>query len=69
MTEDELRKLTSDLEVLADWKDDLDYRLRRAELIFQTSVGLLDEHRDILLREGRAWKRAANAIVKRVRDE
>ena len=60
-------KLCDDLETLAAWKEDLNYRLRRAELIFQTSVGIRDETRDELVREGQAWVRAANAIAKRVR--
>ena len=57
------------LEVLADWKEDLAARITRAEICFQTSVGLSDRRRDALLREGRAWQRAANAIVKSVTNE
>ena len=62
---DNLQQLTSDLETLADWKEDLAAPIRRAEICFQSSVGLSDERRADLLHEGSAWHRAANAIVKR----
>jgi hypothetical protein len=64
---DDLRQLTSDLETLAYWKEDLAARICRVELCFQSSVGILEEQRDRLLREGDAWKRACNSIMKRLR--
>jgi hypothetical protein len=60
----DLDRLVAELETLADWKEDLAARIARAELCFQTSVGLSDERREDLLHEGRAWHRAANAITK-----
>ena len=60
-------KLVDDLETLADWRDDLGARIKRAEICQQSSVGLSDERLEDLLHEGSAWKRAANSIVKRVR--
>jgi hypothetical protein len=61
-----LDRLLDDLETLASWREDLDARIRRAEICFQSSVGLSDERRDELLHEGNAWKRAANGVVKRL---
>jgi hypothetical protein len=62
--------LLDDLETLAAWKEDLNYRIRRAEMIFQSSgAGISDETRDQLLREGKAWQIAANSLAKRVRKE
>ena len=63
----DLHKLVSELETLADWKEDLAARIRRADLCFQSSVGLSDERREELLHEGLVWTRAANAITKRLR--
>jgi len=62
-----LDKLADDLETIAVWKEDLAARIRRADLCFQSSVGLSDERREELLHEGRVWTRAANAITKRLR--
>jgi hypothetical protein len=59
-------KLCDDLETLAAWKEDLAARVARAELCFQSSVGLSDERRGDLLHEGRSWHRAANALSKRI---
>jgi len=61
-----LGQLTDDLETLAEWKEDLEARSRRAEICFKSSVGLSDERRAELLHEGNAWKRAADALVKRL---
>jgi hypothetical protein len=46
---DSLNQLTDDLETLPAWREDLDARSRRAEICFQSSVGLSDERRDALL--------------------
>jgi hypothetical protein len=62
-------RLLSDLETLADWKEDLAARIRQAELCQKSSVGLSDERLDNLLHEGSAWKRAANGVVKRILDK
>ena len=59
-------QLADDLETVAAWKEDLAARIRRAELCFQSSVGLSDGRREALLHEGKAWHRAANAITKRI---
>jgi hypothetical protein len=66
---DDLDQLTSDLETVADWRDSLAARVRRAELCFYSSVGLLEEARDKLVREGEAFMRACNSIMKRLRRE
>ena len=63
-----LGELTDDLEILAAWKEDLDARPRRAEICFQSSVGLSDERGAELLNEGRTWKRACNATTDVVED-
>jgi hypothetical protein len=62
-------KLVDDLETLADWRDDLNARIKRAQICQTTSVGLSDERLDALLHEGSAWRRAAHSIVKRVTNE
>jgi hypothetical protein len=63
-------RLCDDLETLAAWKEDLNYRVRRAELIFQSSgAGISEETREELLREGRAWQIASNSLAKRVLKE
>ena len=59
-------RLLDDLETVAAWREDLDARIKRAQLCLESSVGLSDERQDALLHEGGAWKRAANAIVKRI---
>ena len=56
-------KLCDDLETLASWKEDLGARIARADLCFQSSAGLSDERREALLHDGKAWHRAANAIM------
>lgn len=53
---DDVRQLTGNLEALAEWRDDLASRLRRAELCFQT-IGLSEERREELERESEAFKR------------
>jgi len=69
MKKDDLRQLTSDLEVLASWREDLSARINRVELLFQSSIGIFEEQRDRLIREGEAWKGACNSIVKRLRHD
>ena len=66
MSESTLDRLLDDLETVASWREDLDARIRRAQLCLESSVGLSDERQDALLHEGSAWKRAANSIVKRI---
>jgi hypothetical protein len=50
MRKDDLQQLASDLETIADWKEDLVRRTRAAELCQASSVGLADERRSALLR-------------------
>ena len=59
-------RLLDDLETLAAWREDLDSRIRRADICLNSSVGLSYERQDDLLHEGRAWNRAANHVVKRL---
>ena len=59
-------RFLDDLECLAVWREDLDARIRRADICLNSSVGLSAERQDELLHEGSAWKRAANHVVKRL---
>jgi hypothetical protein len=69
MTKSTVHRLLDDLETLAAWKEDLQARIRQAELCQKSSVGLSDERLDNLLHEGSAWRRAANGVVKRICDK
>jgi hypothetical protein len=64
-----VERLLSDLETLADWKEDWEARSRRAHICNMSSVGLSDETREKLLHEGRALLRAVNGVVKRLSDK
>ena len=61
-----INRLLDDLECLAAWREDLESRIRRADICMNSSVGLSYERQDDLLHEGSAWKRAANHVVKRL---
>jgi hypothetical protein len=52
----------SDLEIIADWKEDLTGRLTRAELCFQT-IGLSDERREELIHEANCFKRVCQFLA------
>jgi len=52
----------SDLEIIADWKEDLTARLQRAELCFQT-IGLSDERREDLMHEVNCFKRVCQFLA------
>ena len=52
----------SDLETVAAWKEDLNTRLRRAELCFQT-IGLSDERREELIHEANCFKRVCQFLA------
>ena len=69
MTDDlkDFQQLTDDLEKLADWKEDLALRLRRADLLFNSSIGILEEHIERLEREVKEWSGVANSLVKRMK--
>jgi hypothetical protein len=69
MTDDlkDFQSLTDDLEKLAEWKEDLAFRLRRADICFNSSVGILEDHIERLGQEVEAWKGVANSLVKRMR--
>jgi hypothetical protein len=54
--------LISDLETIADWKEDLNTRLRRAELCFQT-IGLSDERREELIHEANCFNRVCQFLA------
>jgi hypothetical protein len=69
MTDDDFQQLTNDLEKLTDWKEDLAFRLRKADLLFNSSVGILEEHIQRLGREVEAWKGVANSLVKRMKKD
>ena len=71
MTDDlkDFQQLTDDLEKLADWKEDLALRLRKADLLFNSSVGILEEDIERLGREVEAWKGVANSLVKRMKKD
>jgi|SoiMethySBSTD1v2_1073268.scaffolds.fasta_scaffold1509067_2 hypothetical protein len=65
---EDFEQLTDDLEKLAEWKEDLSFRLHRADICFNSSVGVLEEHIERLTREVEAWKGVANSLVKRMKD-
>ena len=69
MTDDpkDFQQLTDDLEKLAEWKEDLAFRLRRADLLFNSSIGILEEHIERIEREVKEWSGVANSLVKRMR--
>ena len=69
MRKEDFHQLSLDLETLADWKEDLARRTRAADLCAQSSVGLADETMNRLLGEGKAWLRACNGVLKRLRDD
>jgi hypothetical protein len=52
----------SDLEIIADWREDLTARLQRAELCFQT-IGLSDERREALVHEVNCFKRVCQFLA------
>ena len=58
----DIRRLTSDLQTMADWKDDLAARLRIAELCFQT-IGLSEGRREALIHESECFTRACRALA------
>ena len=58
-------RFLDDLECLAAWREDLDARIRRADICMNSSVGLSYERQDALLHEGRVWNRAINHLIKR----
>ena len=59
----DLERLTDDLEVLADWKADLDARIQQAQLCFQT-IGLSEEKREKLIHEANCFTRICSAIAR-----
>jgi hypothetical protein len=69
MTDDpkDFQQLTDDLEKLAEWKEDLAFRLRRADLLFNSSIGILEEHIERIEREVKEWSGVANSLVKRMK--
>jgi hypothetical protein len=62
-------RLLSDLETLADWKEDWEARSRRAHICNMSSVGLSDERREALVHEGRCLLRSINGVLKRLGDK
>ena len=65
MTRDELRQLTDRLEIIADWKQDIQTRIDRAQLCFEL-IGLSEERHAELIREGTALKRLCRSLADRV---
>ena len=61
---DDLVRLTQDLEAIADWRDDLQSRLQRAQLKFET-VGCSFKEHDALHDEGEEFKAVCAALMKR----
>ena len=59
---DDLRRLTRDLETIADWLDDLRSRIDRAHLCFQL-FGLETEDQEALEAEVRKFKQACAALL------
>lgn len=59
---DDFKRLTRDLEAIADWRDDLQSRLQRAQLKFET-IGCA-EH-DALQEEAEEFKSVCTALMKR----
>ena len=60
---DDLIRLTRDLEAIADWRDDLQSRLHRAQLKFET-VGCSSEEHDALQKETEEFKGVCTALTK-----
>ena len=58
----DVRRLTRDLRTVAEWQEDYDSRLRRAELCFQT-IGLSEERRAELVHEGETLKRIYRVLA------
>jgi hypothetical protein len=65
----DFQQLTDDLEKLAEWKENLAFRSRRADICFNSSVGILEEHIERLEREVKAWSGVANSLVKRMKKD
>ena len=61
---DDLIRLSRDLEAIADWRDDLQSRLQRAHLKFET-VGCSFEEHDGLQDEAEDFKAVCTALMKR----
>lgn len=61
---DDLKRLTRDLEAIADWRDDLQSRLQRAHLKFET-VSCSFEEQDGLQDEAEEFKAVCTALIKR----
>jgi hypothetical protein len=62
-----LNRLTHDLQILVDWRDQLSIQIKRAELLFD--LGLLTEtHLDGITRRVGFWREAAKALGERIPD-
>ena len=58
-----LERLTDDLEVAADWRDELSIKLRRAQLRFEL-IGLNDDERDALEAEVEECKEVLRCLYR-----
>jgi hypothetical protein len=59
---DDLRRITRDLETIADWRDDLACRLRLAQLRLEL-VGLDTDEQDALKAEVAAFKQVCSGLA------
>ena len=60
----DLDRLTDDLEIVADWRDELRCRIRRAQFRFEY-VGLAIEEQDSLAAEVEAFKQVCRALTEK----
>lgn len=61
-TANKLARLTDDLAVIADWKDELAARIDRAQMRLEL-VGLDHEEQDLLADEVQAFKQLCRALM------
>jgi hypothetical protein len=61
----EVNALTDKLATIADWKDDLQARMGRTQLIVE-AIGLSAERHDELIAEARAFIRVCDALAENV---
>jgi hypothetical protein len=66
MTLSDLNRLTDDLEVAADWRDELSIKLRRAQLRFELP-GLHDDEREALEAEVEDCKEVLRCLYRTMR--
>jgi hypothetical protein len=56
------KRLLADLEIIAEWREDLTSRMARAQLVLET-IGLSREQHDALIHECEAFKRLCRVLA------